>query len=116
MIGVEPSEYPTEIIDNNSFRKDRWRASHLRTFKHSLWNKLDMQDLKDSGGEYYQTAYDQALMLPLLEMSSERSEYIDKIMHVYNRSNPLNVDKVKQKLQYSTALEIRNKKPYKRID
>jgi hypothetical protein len=55
-------------------------------------------------------------MLPLLEMSSERSKYLDKIMHVYNRTNPLNVDKVKQQLQYNTSLEIRKKKPYKRVD
>ena len=74
-----------------------------------------MQDLKDKSGNFYQTAYDQALMLPLLEMSSERSKYIDKILHVYNRSNPLNVDKVKQQIQYQTSLEIRNKKPYVRL-
>lgn len=75
-----------------------------------------MDDLKGEDGNYYQTAYDQALMLPLLEMSSERSKYLDKIMHVYNRTNPLNVDKVKQQLQYNTSLEIRKKKPYKRVD
>jgi hypothetical protein len=114
-MGVEPSEYPADVIENNLFRKDKWRASHLRTFKHLLWNNLDMEDLKDEQGEYYKTAYDQVLMLPLLEMSSEKSHYIDKIMHVYNRSNPLNVDKVKQALQYATAMEIRNKKPYEKI-
>ena len=114
-MGVEPSEYPANVIKNNLFRKDKWRASHLRTFKHLLWNNLDMEDLKDEQGEYYKTAYDQVLMLPLLEMSSEKSHYIDKIMHVYNRSNPLNVDKVKQALQYATAMEIRNKKPYEKI-
>jgi hypothetical protein len=115
-IGVEPSEYPEKVIKDNLFRQDTWRASHLRTFKHHLWLRLNMDDLKGEDGNYYQTAYDQALMLPLLEMSSERSKYLDKIMHVYNRTNPLNVDKVKQQLQYNTSLQIRKKKPYKRID
>lgn len=73
-----------------------------------------MDDLKDKDGNYYQTAYDQALMLPLLEMSSERSKYIDKIMHVYNRSNPLNVDKINRKKQSETAQRIRLKAPYER--
>ena len=114
-VGVEPSQYPQEVLDNNTFRKDKWRASHLRTFKQLLWDNLDMEDLKNKEGDYYKTAYDQALMLPLLEMSSERSLYVDKIMHVYNRSNPLNVDKTKQQLQYNTALEIRSKIPYKRL-
>jgi hypothetical protein len=114
-IGIEPSEYPSSVIQHNSFRQDKWRASHLRTFKHNLWLNLNMEDLKDKSGNFYQTAYDQALMLPLLEMSSDRSKYIDKILHVYNRSNPLNVDKVKQQIQYQKSLEIRNKKPYVRL-
>ena len=114
-VGVEPSEYPTEVINKNSFRSDKWRASHLRTFKHHLWQNLDMKDLQNDNGDYYETAYDQALMLPLLEMSAERSTYIDKIMHVYNRTNPLNVDKTKQQLQFQTAQRIRGKTPYGRI-
>lgn len=115
LIGVEPSEYPDEVIENNSFRKDKWRASHLRTFKTKLWKNIDKDDLKDPSGDYYQTAYDQALMLPLLELSGHNSCYIDKVLHVYNRDNPLNVDKIKQKLQYETAQEIRKKKPYERL-
>ncbi len=114
-VGIEPSEYPTEVISKNSFRSDKWRASHLRTFKHLLWQNLDMRDLQNDDGDYYKTAYDQALMLPLLEMSAERSVYIDKIMHVYNRSNPLNVDKTKQQLQFQTAQRIRRKACYGRI-
>ena len=73
-----------------------------------------MEDLKDDDGQYYKTAYDQALMLPLLEMAGEKSKYISEILHVYNRENPLNVDKVKQKIQFETAQKIRSKKPYKR--
>ena len=110
--GVEPSAYPNDIINDNSFRNDRWRASHLRTFKTELWKHINLEDLKDHDGDYYKTAYDQALMLPLLEISGHRSRFISETMHVYNRSNPLNVDKVKQQLQYQTAQKIRAKKPY----
>ena len=111
-MGVEPSMYPDEIIKNNLFRTDQWRASHLRTFKTKLWKELDLEDLKDINGEYYKTAYDQALMLPLLEISGGRFKFVDRIMHTYNRENPLNVDKTKQKMQFETAKEIRRKKPY----
>ena len=45
-MGVEPSEYPEEVIKNNSFRSDTWRASHLRTFKTSAFKYLDLDDLK----------------------------------------------------------------------
>ena len=113
--GVEPSKYPNEIIEKNMFREDRWRASHLRTFKTKLFKHILLKDLKDDDGHFYKTAYDQALILPLLEIAGHRSEYIDKIMHVYNRQNPLNVDKVKQGLQYKTAMKIRREVPYKRV-
>jgi len=112
--GVEPSQYPQDIIDNNSFRTDQWRASHLRTFKHKLWKEINHDDLKNSEG-YYKVAYDQAIMLPLLEMASERAVYIPEVMHVYNRINPLNVDKTKQEEQFQTAQEVRDKTPYQRL-
>ena len=113
--GVEPSPYPEEVIKNNSFRSDNWRASHLRTFKTLLWHEIDLDDLRDSTGHFYKTAYDQALMLPLLELSGDRSKYVSEILHVYNRSNPNNVDKIKQQEQYNTAQKIRAKKPYEKM-
>ena len=112
--GAEPSEYPEEVIKSNTFRKDQWRASHLRTFKYKLWKHLEKSDLKE-GDKYYEMAYDQAIMLPLLEMASERSKYISEVLHTYNRENPLNVDKIKEKQQFKLAQKIRNKKPYARI-
>ena len=112
--GVEPSEYPDEVIKNSAFRKDVWRASHLRSFKYHLWKKLDHSDLKNDG-KYFEMTYDQAIMLPLLEMSAERSVYIPEVLYVYNRQNPLSVDKIKAKKQSELAVQIRNKKPYKRI-
>ena len=112
--GVEPSEYPEFIVQNNLYRKDIWRASHLRTFKYDLWKRLNYDDLK-LNDEYLKYAYDQAIMLPILEMSSERSVYIEDILHVYNKENPLNVDKIKTQEQVRKAQEIRDKKPYERL-
>lgn len=113
--GVEPSPYPDSVIKNNAFRQDKWRASHLRTFKYHLWKNLNLNDLKDDNNKYFEMTYDQAIMLPLLEMSSERSEYIPQILCTYNKQNPLNVDKIKAKKQSDLAVKIRNKNPYKRI-
>jgi len=110
--GVEPSQYPDEVIKNNLFREDAWRASHLRSFKYSLWKNLNHDDLKDEEGKYYSMAYDQAIMLPLLEMASTRSKYIEETLYVYNKDNPLSVEKIKAAEQHLTAQEIRSKKPY----
>jgi len=111
--GVEPSAYSKQVVENNLYRKDAWRASHLRTFKYKLWKKLNYEDLKING-EYLKYAYDQAIMLPLLEMSREKALYIQEVLHVYNRTNPLNVDKIKRREQEQCASYIRNKKPYER--
>ena len=113
--GPEPSPYPPEVIENNAFRQDKWRASHLRTFKYKLWKNIKMEDLKDSDGHYYQMTYDQAIMLPLLEMAGTRAKFIPEILHVYNKENPLNVDKIKTQKQVATATEIRHKPAYNRL-
>jgi len=114
--GVEPSPYPLEIINNNRFREDKWRASHLRTFKYRLWKEIDKADFIDDDGEYYKMSYDQAMMLPMLEMAPNKIRYVEEVLHIYNRGNPLNVDRIKQKEQYETMLRIRKKKPHKRIN
>lgn len=111
--GIEPSPYSKKVIENNLYRKDAWRASHLRTFKYKLWKKLNYEDL-NLNGEYLKYAYDQAIMLPLLEMSREKALYIPEVLHVYNRTNPLNVDKIKRTEQEQCANYIRNKQPYER--
>ena len=113
--GVEPSEHPQDIVRNNLYREYKWRASHLRTFKKGLWNKIDQSDFVDDDGEYYKMAYDQAMVLPMLEMAAERAKYIPEILHVYNRANSINVDKIKQKQQYETMLRIRKRKKYARV-
>ena len=115
MRGVEPSEYSSEVIENNGFRKDKWRASHLRTFKYKLWKKLNQEDLKDEDGVYYTMTYDQAIMLPLLEMAGNRSFFVSDVLHVYNKSNPLNIDKIKAQQQFDLAQKIRRKKIYERL-
>jgi hypothetical protein len=113
--GPEPSQYPDEIIEKNLYREDHWRASHLRTFKCHLWNRIDDADLKDEEGNFYDVSYDQAIMLPLLEMAGTRAKYIDSILHIYNKENPLNVDKIKTQKQSETAKKIRSKRRYERI-
>ena len=113
--GVEPSKYPDAVTNTNSYRRDIWRASHLRTFRRGLWNKLNYDDLKDKSGAYYKMTYDQAIMLPLLELADNKFKYIPEILHVYNKENPLNVDKIKAHEQTKIAKEIRHKKPHMKI-
>ena len=115
-IGQESSPYPQNVIDNNSFRSDKWRASHLKTFKYKLWNKVNISDFCDESGKFYEICYDQAMMLPMLEMAGSSSKYIPEILCIYNVGNPNAVNKTRVEKQYQTMLKIRKKKPYKRFE
>lgn len=102
------SEYPQDIIESGDFRKDlKWRASHLRTFKHKLASRVEVDDLLDVDGNYYRYAYDQALMFPMMEMARERIRFIPDILCVYNNENPMNVHKVDPESQIQMADRIR---------
>jgi len=114
-IGQEASEYPQEVIESNGFREDVWRASHLKTFKFHLWNKVKKEDLLNKEGNFYEISYDQAMMLPLLEMAGKRSKYIPEVTYVYNVSNPNAVNKTKAKKQHDYMLEIRQKQKYSKL-
>jgi hypothetical protein len=56
------------------------------------------------------------MMLPMLEMAGEKAMYTPEILHVYNRANALNVDKLRQKEQHKTMLRIRKQKKYERVN
>ena len=56
-----------------------------------------------------------AIMLPLLEMAGHKCRFISDILYVYNKENPLNVDKIKAEKQYALAQKIRGMTPYGRL-
>jgi len=108
--------YPQDVIDQNSFREYRWLASHLRTFRKELILKIDESDLLDSTGVWLPTTGDQAIMLPMLEMSSERSRYIKDILYVYNVFDVSRDSVVNENKQIELAKYIRSKTKYSRIN
>ena len=95
------------------FRKHPWVFSHLRTFYAGLFKKIKKEDLMING-EFLPTAYDIAIMTPMLEMSNGRFKYIDKVLYVYNNDNPI----CDYKIESSTVLPdyIRSKSPYAPVD
>lgn len=110
------SPYDDCVIENNIFRSVPWKASHLRTFKKKLWDKIDLADfINEETGKYYEVAWDLAIMFPMLEMSHSRSEHISDILYVYNKQNPLSDMYIKEEEQIRIANQIRSKKKYSRI-
>ena len=86
-----------------------WSSSHLRTFKASLLSKISDKNFKDIHGNWFKRGYDQALMLPLLSVSSSR-HYIDQICYMYNiNSVSIPHRDYEEKSQISTVNIVRSR-------
>jgi glycosyltransferase involved in cell wall biosynthesis len=107
--------YPDDVINSNSFREYKWLASHLRTFRKDLIQKIDLNDLKDERGNWLETTGDQAIMLPMLEMSGERSRYIPDILYVYNVFETARDTNLNERRQIELAKYIRSKPKYNKL-
>lgn len=111
--------YSDDVINNNLYRKDWWRASHLRTFKWGLYKKIEMQSmLYSKTGNYYFHAEDLATSYPCLEMCPKHKiGVLDFFTYVFN-ATPSNRSRGvarEQEAGIELETEIRNQKPYNKI-
>jgi glycosyltransferase involved in cell wall biosynthesis len=91
-----------------------WVTSHLRTFRRSLWNKIDDNDLRENG-EYFKVGWDLAFMFPMIEMAGSHIRFIDKVLYIYNDQNPTNDFRVNADESIRIATYIRSKPSYKEL-
>ncbi len=105
-------KYPYRTILKNEFRSYPWLASHLKTFRHDLFLKINTDDLKDEKGQYYSSGWDLALMFPMLEMAGLRQECIHDPLYLYNDLNSLCDHNLRREEQLKFDKQIRNKKKY----
>ena len=105
---------PDEIILKKSFRESVWMTSALRTFKYFLWKNIEVEDLKNTQGNFYEAAWDLAFMFPMLEMAGSKIFHVKDYVYVYNLGTPINDHKVPEKRnkQLLYEQEIRKKKKY----
>jgi hypothetical protein len=103
---------PPEVVQNNAFRDYKFVTSHLRTFKSKLWYRIKDEDLRDKDGSYYSVGWDVAFMMPMLEMSRERTLFIPNVLYMYNRFNPLSDDQIRQGDQQRVEMRVRSAEKY----
>jgi len=109
------SALPDDVIQHNTFRGHPWVTSHLRTFYAGLFKKIDKEDLKGTDGQFYAVTWDQAMLLPMLEMAGHHVRFIPDILYVYNYNNPLNDEKTQPAHVLRCLDEIRQKPCYQRL-
>lgn len=106
--------YADQISTKRIYRRHTWFASHLRSFRAELWNKIDPSDLVDPDtGKPWAMAWDLGMMFPMLEMCRpEEIGFIPETIYVYNDVNALNDNRVDPKLQNAIEHKIRKMRPY----
>lgn len=108
------SPMPDYIVEGNAFRDFQHLPTHLRAFYAWLFKKINFEDLLYLG-EFYPMTWDQAMMFPMIEMASERHQFISEIMYIYNDENSISDHHVSRQLQEHLAQVIKKKIRYKRL-
>lgn len=75
---------PDYVVHENAYRKDIWRATHLRTFKAGLFQAIPNTHLQWPTGNYVDAAYDLATMWAMLELAGGRFSFIRERLYRYN--------------------------------
>jgi hypothetical protein len=79
--------------------------------------KIKYEDLMDNDDYFYKFTFDQAMMYPMAEMSGpDHFREIKQVMYVYNRQNPISVDRVHRQDQLRIEQQIRFKDEYERLE
>ena len=109
--------HPDFIHKYKLYRRDMWRASHLRTYKYFLWKAIDKEDLiSEIDGKYFWHATDLAWAYPCMEMCpKEKIGVVDFLTYVYNTTPKNQVRTQVREAANNNKFEdeIRNKKIYR---
>ena len=71
----------------------------------------------DLDGGFYKCTFDRAMMYPMVEMSGkDKVRLIGEVLYIYNRLNPISVDRVHRQDQLRIEQQISNKQPYQKIE
>lgn len=96
-----------------------WYGSHIRTFYSKLYKKIDLEDLFDEEFEWFESATEVAIMIPMLEMAGpDHSHYVKdgRILYLYtiNPNQQYLPERVKSQRKNAEFI-FREKRPYNRI-
>jgi glycosyltransferase involved in cell wall biosynthesis len=109
--------YSNFVKKHKLYRKDQWRASHLRTYKYFLFSKIENSDLKSKyTQDYFWHASDLSWAFPCLEMCPpDKIGVLDEISYVYNTTGANRTQERENPDNIKFEIEIRNKKIYKTL-
>jgi glycosyltransferase involved in cell wall biosynthesis len=95
-------------------RSEPWRATHLKTFQAKYIKAMRPEDFRDDRGNYLTLALDQAIMLPVLEMSGPSAVFVPKVLYYYNNAHSYydNATPEQKQAELDTVRLIRSRPRY----
>ena len=109
--------YPKEVIENRSYRPfGMMYFNHPLTFRKFLWDAVSIADLCDPQGNWFPAGYDQAIMLPMLELATpyegqEHFRYLPEVLYCYNAINPASDYETETEERKEMLLELWRRPP-----
>ena len=83
--------FSSHLDHSRNVYKQPWVSSHFKTFKLKHYKSIPQSNFLNKNGEWFESCYDQALMLPILHYILEnkgKTKYIDKVHYIYNNTDP----------------------------
>jgi len=102
---------------NLPVRVDRWKGSHLKTFRAGLFKRIPRSALRDEKGNWLTVCSDMAIMFPMLEMAGiDRVRFIQKKIYCYNDKTGMNDHEINVQKQVSTERWLRKQRSFPRLE
>ena len=99
------------------FRREPWLATHLKTFKAGLLQRVRPEDLQ-LDGVWLDRAVDIAIMLPMLEMAGpQRILFNAQVLYIYHDTASFEANASPEEIAREKEMErrVRAKTPYEEI-
>lgn len=81
-------KFPIAVLKRRKFRQHRWVTNLLQSCNARLFKKIAQKDLMKDG-QCYPMAGDFGFILPMLGMASGQFQFMDEMLHLFNRKNRL---------------------------
>jgi glycosyltransferase involved in cell wall biosynthesis len=107
--------YPERVIKERAYRTAPWILTGLRTYYVWLFRKIRKEDLMRDG-RFFESAWDLAIMYPMLEMAGDKHAFIPDVFYAVNRSTGLNDFVIHAHEQRDHGKYIRAQKHYPQLD
>lgn len=82
-----PADYSEETKTQKTYRKDKWRAMHLRVMKASLLKQVSVLDYMNDKFEFNNCATDMVESYASLELSNGKHKHVEECLLIYNKTN-----------------------------